>query len=205
MAKLEAVEYETFETIKQTDESGLEFWYARDLQKALNYDQWRDFSKVINRAKLACKNSGFVVADNFFNVKKVADVPQSAEKQVNDYKLTRYACYLIVMNGDPQKKTVAQGQMYIAMKTRRQEIRDYSAHLFCLTQTDGRLKKEKIADKDTASRIHYQVGKEVRNAIERIGGTMPENLPTPEKSIQTVEREEIRKLRNSKTKLMLDE
>ena len=91
MAKLEAVEYESFETIKQTDENGNEFWYARDLSAVLQYIQWRNFQKVIDRAMLACKNSGFGVGDHFAEVSKTIKMPKSAEKQVIDYKLTRYA------------------------------------------------------------------------------------------------------------------
>ena len=142
MAKLEAVEYESFEEIKQTDENGNEFWYARDLSVVLQYTQWRNFHKVIDRAMLACQNSGFAVGDHFAEVSKTIQMPKTAEKQVIEYKLTRYACYLVVQNGDPR--------------------------------------------------------------ID-MGTTLPENLPTPDKSIQIIEREEIKKLRNSKTKLMLDE
>ena len=116
MARLEAVEYESFESIKQTDGSGVEFWYARDLQRALQYTKWENFSKVIDRAMLACKNSGFYVAEHFPDVKKTIKMPKSAERQVVDYMLTRYACYLIVQNGDPRKEVVALGQTYFAIQ-----------------------------------------------------------------------------------------
>jgi DNA-damage-inducible protein D len=122
MAKLEAVEYESFEQIKQTDENGNELWYARDLSAVLQYTQWRNFHKVIDRAMLACKNSGFAVGDHFAEVSKTIQMPKTAEKQVIDYKLTRYACYLIVQNGDPRKAIIALGQTYFAIQTRRQEL-----------------------------------------------------------------------------------
>jgi len=93
MAKLNAVEYESFEAIKQTDENGSEFWFARDLQNALSYTKWENFAKVIDRAVLACKNSGFVIEDHFPDVRKTIEMPKSATKQIVDYKLTRYACY----------------------------------------------------------------------------------------------------------------
>ena len=124
MPKLDAVEYESFETIKQADENGNEYWFARDLQHALQYTQWRNFYKVIDRAMLACKNSGFGVNDHFADVSKTIKMPKSAEKQVVDYKLTRYACYLIVQNGDPRKEIIALGQTYFAIQTRRQELAD---------------------------------------------------------------------------------
>ncbi|MDR2719519.1 MAG: DNA damage-inducible protein D, partial [Nitrososphaerota archaeon] len=124
MAKLDATEYESFETIKQIDENGVEFWFARDLQSVLQYIQWRNFHKVIERAMLACKNSGFVVGDHFAGISKTIQMPKSAEKQVMDYRLTRYACYLIVQNGDPRKEIIALGQTYFAIQTRRQELAD---------------------------------------------------------------------------------
>ena len=124
MTKLDATEYESFETIKQTTDSGVEFWFARDLQSVLQYTQWRNFHKVIDRAMLACKNSGFAVRDHFANISKTIQMPKTAEKQVIDYKLTRYACYLIVQNGDPRKEIIALGQTYFAIQTRRQELAD---------------------------------------------------------------------------------
>jgi len=124
MTKLDATEYESFETIKQTTDIGVEFWFARDLQSVLQYTQWRNFHKVIDRAMLACKNSGFAVRDHFANISKTIQMPKTAEKQVIDYKLTRYACYLIVQNGDSRKEIIALGQTYFAIQTRRQELAD---------------------------------------------------------------------------------
>ena len=124
MAKLEAMEYESFEGIKQTDEKGNEFWFARDLQNTLQYTQWRNFQQVIDRAMLACKNSGCNAVDHFAVVSKTVKMPKSAIKRVIDYKLTRYACYLIVQNGDSRKEIIAIGQTYFAIQTRRQELAD---------------------------------------------------------------------------------
>jgi len=285
MAKLEAVEYESFEAIRQTDENGNEFWHARDLAAVLQYAQWRNFHKVIDRAMLACKNSGFDVGNHFAEVSKTIMMPKTAEKQVVDYKLTRYACYLIVQNGDPRKEIIALGQTYFAIQTRRQELADtfnqldennkrlvvrgnikqwnqllaeaahnagvisdeefaifrnagymglyggltvadihkrkrlkekekildfmgsteLIANLFRISQTEEKLKIDQVSTAAEANEIHYNIAEKIRKAMIDMGTTLPENLPTPEKSIQVVEREEIKKLRDSKTKLMLDE
>jgi DNA-damage-inducible protein D len=285
MAKLEAVEYESFETIKQIDDRGNEFWYARDLQQTLLYTEWRNFQKVIDRAMLACKNSGLDVGDHFVEVNKTIKMPKTAEKQVIDYKLTRYACYLIVQNGDPRKDIIALAQTYFAIQTRRQELADtfnqldennkrlvvrgnikqwnqllaeaahnagvitddelaifqnagymglyggltvadihrkkglkdkdkildfmgsteLIANLFRISQTEEKLKIDQAASAVEANEIHYQIAEKIRIAMIDMGTTLPENLPTPDKSIHVIEREEIKKLRNSKSKLMLDE
>jgi len=285
MAKLEAKEYESFEQIRQVDENGSEFWYARDLARVLQYVQWRNFQKVIDRAMLACKNSGFDVNDHFAEVSKTLKMPNLASKQVKDYKLTRYACYLIVQNGDPRKEVIALGQTYFAIQTRRQELADtfnqldennkrlvvrgnikqwnqllaeaahnagvitdeefaifqnagymglyggltvadihrkkrlkqsekildfmgsteLIANLFRISQTEEKLKIEQTSSAGEANEIHYKIAEKIRKAMIDMGTTLPEDLPTPENSIQIIEREEIRKLRNSKTKLMLDE
>lgn len=215
----------------------------------------------------------------------MVQIGSGAEKQLIDYVLTRYACYLIVQNGDPRKETIALGQTYFAIQTRRAEVADafnqldennkrlvvrgnikqwnqllveaahnagvltdedfaifqnsgYTglygglnvrdiharkdlkendkildfmgsteliANLFRISQTEEKLKKDNVSSKYEANNVHYEVAEKIRNAMIEMGATMPENLPTPEKSIQIVEREEIRKLRNSKKKLMLDE
>ena len=285
MSNLNSEEYKTFESIKQIDENGEETWSARELQSALNYKQWRRFSEVIDKAKLSCKNSGISIDEHFADVGKTLDMPNSATRKIVDYNLSRYACYLIVQNGDPRKEVIARGQTYFAIQTRRQEVADYfnhldennkrlvirgdvkqwnqllaevahnagvitneeyaifqnsgykglyggmtvadihfkkelaendkildfmgseelAANLFRITQTESKLKRDHIKDVGKANSTHYTVGKEVRKAIENIGGTMPENLPTPEKSMSEIEREEIKNLRKSKKKLMLDE
>ena len=158
MSNLKAKEYKSFEAIKHLSSKGNEFWNARELAPVLEYVQWRNFAKVLDRAMLASKNSGYEIPEHFAEVSKTIKMPKTATKQVVDYELTRYACYLIVQNGDPRK-----------------------------------------------NEIHFIVGKEVRGTIERVGGTMPENLPTPVKNISKIEREQLKKLKNPKKKLMLDE
>lgn len=268
---------ETFESIKHVNEYGQEYWLARELQPILEYAQWRRFAEAIDRAKLACQNSGFNVADHFADVGKMVDIGSGAEREIDDVMLSRYACYLIVMNGDPRKEVIAVGQSYFAVKTRQQELiddydeltedqkrlairsemiahnkslaeaaqmagiedsKDYAifqnkgyqglygglgakeiharkglkksqkildhmgstelaANLFRATQTDEKLRRENIQGKQAAYETHYQVGKKVRQTIKELGGTMPEDLPTPEKSIAQIEREqEQRKLKS---------
>lgn len=113
-----------FESIKHINEYGEEFWYARELQRALEYTEWRNFSRVIDRAVTACENSGNDVFHHFVEVNKTIDMPKSATKEITDYALSRYACYLIVQNGDSRKKVIALGQTYFAVKTRQQELID---------------------------------------------------------------------------------
>lgn len=259
-----------FESIKHINEYGNEFWYARELQKALEYNQWRRFEEVIERAKNACKNSGNIISEHFANVGKSSPMPNGGERIIDDYALSRYACYLIVQNGDSRKKVIALGQTYFAVKTRQQELienfddlsedkkrlvirnemkthnkslaeaakmagvsepRDYAifqnkgyqglygglgrkeiharkglkksqdildymgstelaAYLFRATQTDEKLRKENIIGKEAANQTHYEVGKKVRQTIKELGGTMPEDLPTPSKGIKQIEREQ---------------
>lgn len=113
----------SFQEIRHIDESGNEFWYARELQEVLEYTEWRNFSKVIDKARVSCKTSGEVETSHFVDVNKmvesgVADIP------VRDIKLSRYACYLIAQNGDPKKESIALAQTYFAVQTRRQELQD---------------------------------------------------------------------------------
>ncbi len=284
MSTLIAKEYKSFEETKRISDDGVEFWYARELADVLEYVQWRNFSKVLTRAMLACKNSGYEVPDHFAEVSKIVEAGATS-KPVIDYKLSRYACYLIVQNGDPRKEIIALGQTYFAIQTRRQEVADYFnqldednkrlvirgdikqwnqmlaeaahnagvitdeeyaafqnagymglyggmkvedihkkkglkknekildfmssteliANLFRISQTEEKLKKDKTATADEANEIHFLVGKEVRGTIERVGGTMPEDIPVPEKSITEVEKEQLKKLKKPKKKLMLDE
>lgn len=277
MSELAKYSEQTFESIKHVNEYGEEYWLARELQLVLEYAQWRRFSDAIERAKLACKNSGFTVEDHFADVGKMVDIGSGAERQIDDVMLSRYACYLIVMNGDPRKEVIAVGQSYFAVKTRQQELidnyeqmsedqkrlairnemiahnkslaeaaqmagiadqREYAifqnkgyqglygglgakeiharkglkksqkildhmgstelaANLFRATQTDEKLRRENIQGKQAAYDTHYQVGKKVRQTIQELGGTMPEDLPTPEKSVKQIEREqEKRKLKS---------
>lgn len=285
MAHLIADEYQRFEEIKHTNEDGVEYWYARELGPALEYAEWRNFSKVIDKAMLACKNSGLPLTDHFVEVNKMVELGSGSKRKLKDYTLSRYACYLIMQNGDPRKEVIAIGQTYFAIQTRRQEIADafnqldednkrlvirgevkswnsmladaahragiteqieyaefqnagymglygglkvadihakkglspnqkildhmgseeLGANLFRITQTEAKMRRDEPQGLDAASGIHYTVGKEVRETIEKIGGTMPENLPTPEKSITQIEREQLKQLKQDRKKLMLDE
>lgn len=263
-----------FESIRHVNKYGQEFWYARDLQIALEYTEWRNFCKVIEKAKEACRGSNNAVSDHFVDVNKIVNAGATS-KDIGDIQLSRYACYLIVQNGDPRKKVIALGQTYFAAKTRQQElienyenlsedqkriairqemkehnkmlvaaakdagvettldyaifqnygymglygglkasdikerkglkksqdILDYmgyeelAANLFRATQTEAKLRRENIQGKQEANKTHFEVGKKVRDTIKDLGGTMPEDLPTPEKSIQQLEREQKKKLK----------
>ena len=114
----------TFEGARKTDEDGSEYWFARDLAPLLEYQQWRNFLQVVDKARLACEKSGRTVADHFADVSKMVDIGSGAKREVDDVRLSRYACYLIVQNGNPAKPVIANGQTYFAMQTRRQELND---------------------------------------------------------------------------------
>ena len=285
MSDLKAQEYKDFEKIKKIGEDGTEYWNARELSEVLQYKKWENFAKVIDRAKLACDNSGLNVKDHFPEVRKMVEIGSNTVRELLDYELSRYACYLIVQNGDPRKEVIALGQTYFAIQTRKQEVADYfnqldednkrlvirgdikqwnqmllevahnsgvittqeyaefqnagymglyggltvddihkkknlkdkekildfmgseelAANLFRITQTEAKLKRENVKTKQKANQTHYTVGTTVRKAIKDIGGTMPEDLPTPEKSIKQVEKEQLKRLKDKKTKLRLDE
>ena len=156
----------SFEDIKHVDENGAEFWYARELMNVLSYKDWRYFDAVIEKAKIACKNSELTDIDHFVVDNKMVEIGSGAKREQKDYKLTRQACYLIAQNANPRLKIVALAQTYFAVQTRKQEISE-----------------------NEANSTHYEVGKKVRKAIADIGGTMPENLPTPQKSLKQLEKE----------------
>ena len=125
LSNLQAEEYENFEEIKKIREDGTEYWNARELSEVLQYKKWENFAKVIDRAKLACNNSGFEIQDHFPEVRKMVEIGSNTVRELLDYELSRYACYLIVQNGDPRKEVIALGQTYFAIQTRRQEVADY--------------------------------------------------------------------------------
>ncbi len=168
-----------FEVIKQLNEQGKEFWFARDLQEILSYVQWRKFYVVIEKAQEACVNSGQRIQDHFAQVGKMVSIGSDAERTIDDFKLSRYACYLIVQNADPSKPIVALGQTYFAIQTRKQELIESADY-------EEKIKREKIKGKEKANQTHYEVGKKVRQTIGELGGTMPEYLPSSEniKSVQ---------------------
>ena len=262
---------ETFEDIKHTDEIGMEFWYARELMHVLQYSNWQNFEKIITKAKISCENSGISVFEHFIDVSKLSKRANNAEVEIQDYKLTRYACYLIAQNGDSRKKVIALAQTYFAVQTRKQELseKEYSrltedekrfyqrnltkkgnyslniaaknagvrnfdkfhnsgykglyggetaddiakrkglryredildnmgsdeliANLFRISQTEQKLNRDKINTESKANITHYNIGKNIREVIAKNGGTMPENLPTPKKSLKELEKESKKK------------
>lgn len=248
--ELKASEYRRFEDIKHIREDGTEYWSARELAPALEYAKWENFSKVIVRAMIACENSGHDISNDFPEVRKIVEAGATS-KPKKDYELSRYACYLIVQNGDPRKEVIALGQTYFAIQTYRQEVADHFnqldedrrrlvvrgdikqwnqllaetahdagvisneefaifqnagymglyggldvddihsrkklevgqkildymgsteliANLFRISQTEEKLRKDRVKGAEAATSIHYNVGKEVRTAIKKIGGT----------------------------------
>lgn len=264
--------HESFESIKQVDEQGNEFWFARALAKLLDYRDFRNFTKVIEKAKIACESSGYAVSDHIVELTEMIDLGKGAVRELPSFALSRYACYLIVQNGDPTKPIIASGQTYFALQTRRQELADdetfkrlkenekrlflrnelkehnkqlvetaqqagvessvdfaifqnhgykglyggldnkaihelkglkksqkildhmgsteLAANLFRATQTEEKLKRDQVTNKYRANQTHFEVGMKVRQTIAELGGTMPENLPTPEQSIQQIEKQQ---------------
>ena len=253
-----------FDSIKHIDENGNEYWLARELQKVLGYKRWDKFLNSINNAMVVCKSSNYNVSDHFSQVGKMVSIGSGASRKQIDYKLSRYACYLIVMNGDSRKEVIALAQTYFAIQTRKQEIleKKYSelteeekrlfrrrqarefnkslytvasskgvknydrftnagykglyggetaddiakrkkiryredildnmgsvelgANIFRITQTESLLKNQKEENENLAVDTHYDVGRAVRDTIKKIGGTLPEELETPKKSIKEI-------------------
>ena len=271
MNDLEIANEKVFEDIKHVDENGDEYWYARELQKVFDYTQWRRFENVIDKAIVSCGNSNNVVLDHFAGIGKMVQTGDSL-RRVKDYKLSRYACYLIAQNGDSRKKVIALAQTYFAVQTRKQELleKEYSklsedekrfyqrsltrkgnyslnqtakhagvknfdkfhnygykglyngetaddifkrkglryredildnmgseeliANLFRISQTEAKLKNDGVKGEGNANITHYEVGKKIRNTIKELGGTMPEDLPTSNKSLKELEKENKLKL-----------
>jgi len=267
-----------FESIKQIDEYGNEYWYARELAPVLDYQQWRNFLPVLAKAEAACNNSQQLVSDHFAHIRKMVEIGSGAARELDDLRLTRYACYLIVQNGDPKKPVIANGQTYFAVQARRQELTDdtagfndlsedqkrlairnelathnkqlaaaakdagvatpldyaifqdygykglyggmgaknihahknlkksdkildrmgsteLAANLFRATQTEEKLHRDKVQGKQHANQTHFSVGQKVRQTIEELGGTMPEDLPVAGKSIKQLESEQKKQLK----------
>jgi DNA-damage-inducible protein D len=266
----------SFEDLKKINEYGAEYWSAREIQALLGYTQWRRFEDAIKRAITSCKQSGNTSENHFAGAGKMVDLGSGSVREVLDYNLSRFACYLIAQNGDPRKPEIANAQKYFAIQARRQEISDaiaadverlelrrqtaeefkdlsgaareagvhdkmfgifhdagykgmyggmgrnaikqfkripekeslmdrmntteLAANQFRMTQTRDKLARERTRDQQTAIRTHENVGKEVRDAISRIGGTPPEHL-SPAEHIKLVEK----RVKNISPKLELEE
>ena len=256
-----------FEDVKHIDEENNEYWLARELMKVLEYKEWRKFNKVIKKAIEACVGSNYNTLYHFVLKDKMVSIGSNSVRKVQDYKLSRYACYLIVQNCNPRIKIIALAQTYFAIQTRKQELREkeynkltedekrlyrrnqarkgnfnlnktavnsgvkdlarfhnagykglyngetaddifkrkklryredildnmgseeLADNIFRIAQTDAKLKRDNVDNEYTANSVHYEVGKEVRKSIKRLGGTMPEDLPTPKTSLKELEKE----------------
>lgn len=267
MNELKEYTEKMFEDIKHIDEEGKEYWLARELQIAFKYKEWRKFDGIINKSITSCNNSNINANDQFVQVDKLIQHGKGGMRNIKDYKLSRYACYLIAQNGDSHMKVIALAQTYFAIQTRKQELseKEYSmltedekrfyqrnltrkgnyslnmvarnvgvrnfdkfhnagykglyggetandiakrkklryredildnmnedelvANLFRINQTKQKLLKDKVQGENNASDIHYEVGKEIRYTIKKLGGTMPEDMPTPKKSLKELEKE----------------
>ena len=156
-SKKESYDNQTFEDIRHIDENGFEFWYARELQTVLTYKEWRKFENVINKAKESCKNSGMNVVEHFVDADKLSKRANNAKIKISDYKLTRYACYLIAQNGDSRKKVIALAQTYFAIQTRKQEISEKEYSL--LTEDEKR-----FYQRDLTRQGNYSLNQTAKNA-----------------------------------------
>lgn len=264
-----------FEQIRLESEDGMEYWSARDLAKVLGYAKWEKFRSAIERAEVACENSGQSVEDHFLYTTRVSTFGKGGKRDIEDVHMSRYGCYLLVQNADPSKPAVAMGQTYFAVQTRRQEQADQlaglseeqrrlylrgeisvynrklaeaanlagvvkpidfaiftdhgymglygglksrdiqkrkglkpsqhildhmsgtelAANLFRVTQTEDKLRRDGVQGKLHANRTHYDVGRKVRQTIQELGGSPPEELPTPDESVQQVRRKEEKRLK----------
>lgn len=267
MNELKEYTEKMFEDIKHIDENGNEYWYARELMKVLEYKEWRKFNKVIQKTMEACNGSNYYILDHFVLEDKMVSIGSNTSRKIKDYKLSRYACYLIVQNCNPRITIIALAQTYFAIQTRKQELSDneynvltedekriyrrnqvrkgnynlnktainsgvkdlarfhnagykglyngesandifkrkklryredildnmeseeLADNIFRIAQTDAKLKRDNVDNEYTANSVHYEIGKIVRKAIKEAGGTMPEDLPTPNKSLKELEKE----------------
>jgi DNA-damage-inducible protein D len=266
-----------FEQIRLENDNGAEYWSARALAKVLGYSKWEKFRNAIERAEVACENSGQSVDDHFLHTTRVSTFGKGGQREIEDVHMSRYGCYLLVQNADPSKPAVAVGQTYFAVQTRRQEQADQlaglteeqrrlylrgeisvynrrlaeaanhagvlepfdfaifndhgymglygglksrdiqkrkglkpsqhildhmsgtelAANLFRVTQTEDKLRREGVRGKAQANQTHFDVGRKVRQTIQELGGTPPEELPTPEESIQKLRRREEKRLKQA--------
>ncbi len=272
-----------FEAIRHEDDGGGEYWSARELAKVLGYSKWANFQPTVEDGMKACETSGQPISDHFLEVRKMVPLGSGAQRSIQDFHLSRYACYLVVMNGDPSKPIVAAGQTYFAVQTRRAQLMDEMAQLpeeqrririrnevvdrnvelaaaahdagvvtgrdfaifqdhgyrglydgetsrdiaarkglakgekildwmgseelaanwFRITQTEAKIRRESertgdAIGKDAANATHHAVGRAVRETIQQLGGTMPEDLPTPPESVKQLERREHKRLESER-------
>jgi hypothetical protein len=179
-----------FENIKHLDQDGSEFWLAKELSQVFGYKKWAKFQNVIRKAKLACTNSGNDAKKHFIDQ---IEIGSGDQRKVADVKLSRYACYLIVQNGDPNKEIIALCQTFIAIQMRKQEIQenlritDLAAQLFAATQADEKIIREGIKGKDEINQARLNVQQKVRQTIQELGGSLPEELSITEEPIQQTE------------------
>ena len=187
--------HQPFEEIKLINANGAEQWSARQLGKLLGYSEYRHFIPVLTRAHEACENSGHTIDDHFEEILDMVKIGSNAKRALKDIVLSRYACYLVVQNGDPAKPVIAAGQTYFAIQTRRQELADDEAFKQ-LREDEKRLflrnelkehNKQLVEAAQQANTTHFDVGSKVRQTIQELGGTMPEELPTPQVSIKQLE------------------
>lgn len=158
---------EDFESCASQTRNGIEFWFARDLQHLLGYTEWRNFSKVINKAKTACETAGHNISDHFVDVNKMVSIGSDTERKINDIMLTRFACYLIAQNGDPKKETIAFAQNYFAVQTRKFEIIEQRLNDWERLQARHKLS---LSEKELSELIFEQTGNEKNFGLIRSKG-----------------------------------
>jgi DNA-damage-inducible protein D len=158
---------DTFQDHSNMTENGIEFWFARDIQHLLEYTEWRNFYKVILKAKTACEVSGNAIPNHFVEVNKTINMPKGASKEIDDLMLTRYACYLIAQNGDPKKEPIAFAQNYFAVQTRKYEIIEQRINAWERLQAREKLS---LSEKELSGIIYEQTGSDKNFGIIRSKG-----------------------------------